>query len=146
MKISPGESQGDLGISSLLHCRQPVQSQLLVCEHLQSRLRGALEAAWRRIPHTYRWDPHPLPAPDTTTRSDHAPQMRRGIWHLQVYHVHEEVLVPQRISSRTCWDALSFACMLRSGKKNCLLPLYGVVYLYVKWRQCLPSRGIEKLN
>lgn len=67
MKISPGDSKGDLGISSLLPCRQPVQSQLLVCDHLQSRLRGALEAAWRRIPNTYRWDPHPLPAPDTTT-------------------------------------------------------------------------------
>lgn len=131
MKNSLGESKGDLGISSPLHRRQSVRTQPLVHDHLQSRLRWALEAAWRRIPNTYRWDPNPLPASALSClRHDHIqrpctqnlevniafaglPRAKGGIGATK--------LKEGRISSRTHWDALSLACVLCSGKKA--LPL-----------------------
>lgn len=88
------------------------------------------------------WVHHPVP--DVTTYSKHAPKTWRSTMCTRWYWWTK--MKKRRTSFRTCWDALSLSWVLCSGKRNFLLPLSGVVYLYGKWRWFLPSRGIQKLN
>lgn len=143
--FSWGEQRWEIGdflpTPSLIVCAVPTQ---------RSRWWWALDSAWRRTPNPFRWDPNLLPA-SSCPRHDCGLKHATKIWSICssttcVWGIDGTKLKEGKVSSRPCSDALSLVRMLCSGKRNCLLPLYGVVYLYVKRRQCLPSRSTKKLN